>query len=77
MFNLWKIKTSSLGLTVSDILKLPFLFVSLLNRFAVSFTSWSIAFISPFIGGSVYINLLISSISGLPAYPVCAVLTMR
>lgn len=45
--------------------------------FAVSFTNWSIAFITPFVGGSVYINLLISSISGLPAYPICAVLTMR
>ncbi|KAL9979763.1 hypothetical protein ACROYT_G017473 [Oculina patagonica] len=45
--------------------------------FAASFISWGIAFSAPFIGGNIYVNVLISTVAGLPAYPISAVLTMR
>jgi len=50
---------------------------SWLMWFAASFLSWGIAFSTPFVGGNVYINVLISTAAGLPAYPISAFLTMR
>ncbi|XP_020605191.1 organic cation transporter protein-like [Orbicella faveolata] len=50
---------------------------SWLMWFAASFISWGIAFSAPFVGGNIYINVLISTVAGLPAYPISAVLTMR
>ncbi|KAL9979765.1 hypothetical protein ACROYT_G017475 [Oculina patagonica] len=45
--------------------------------FAGSFLGWAIIFIAPFIGGSIYINVVISFASILPSYPICAALTLR
>lgn len=46
------------------------------NRFAVSFISWGISFSAPFLGGSVYVNVLISAVAAGLVYPVCAALTV-
>ncbi|XP_058972157.2 solute carrier family 22 member 15 [Pocillopora verrucosa] len=50
---------------------------SWLMWFSASFISWGIAFSAPFVGGNIYINVLISSIAALPAYPISAALTMK
>lgn len=50
---------------------------SWLMWFAVSFIYWGISFTAPFLGGNIYINVLISAVAGLPGYPVSAVLTAR
>ncbi|KAJ7383545.1 hypothetical protein OS493_027208 [Desmophyllum pertusum] len=45
--------------------------------FAVSFIAWGISFSAPFLGGSVYVNVLILAAASLPGLPVCAFLTLR
>ena len=42
----------------------------------MSFITWGISFSAPFLGGNVYINVVISGAAGLPGYPVCAALTV-
>ena len=54
-----------------------FLVLFPLNRFAVSFISWGISFSAPFLGGNVYINVVISAAASLPRLPLCAALTVR
>ena len=49
----------------------------LLIRLAASFISWGIAFASPFVGGNIYVNVVISSCASVPAYPVSGLLTLR
>ncbi|XP_020605193.1 solute carrier family 22 member 15-like [Orbicella faveolata] len=44
--------------------------------FAVSFISWGISFSAPFLGGNVYINVVISGAASLPGLPLCAALTV-
>ncbi|XP_078366996.1 solute carrier family 22 member 15-like isoform X2 [Oculina patagonica] len=44
--------------------------------FAVSFISWGISFSAPFLGGNIYLNVMISSAAVVPGYPVCAALTV-
>ncbi|KAM7440832.1 hypothetical protein ABFA07_010066 [Porites harrisoni] len=51
--------------------------VSWLIWLAASFISWGIAFASPFVGGNIYVNVVISSCASVPAYPVSALLTLR
>lgn len=50
---------------------------SLFIRLAASFVSWGIAFASPFVGGNIYVNVVITSCSGLLAYPASGLLTLR
>lgn len=50
---------------------------SWLMWFSASFISWGIAFSAPFVGGNIYINVLITNVAGLPAYPISAALTMK
>lgn len=56
-------------------LVLCFFFV-LAYRFAVSFISWGISFSAPFLGGDVYVNVVISAVASLPGLPLCAALTV-
>ena len=58
-------------------MRVNFLFSFSINRFAASFISWGISFSAPFIGGDIYINVLISSAAAVPAYPISAALTLR
>jgi len=44
--------------------------------FAVSFISWGISFSAPFLGGDVYVNVVISAVASLPGLPLCAALTV-
>nr|XP_058946475.1 solute carrier family 22 member 15-like [Pocillopora verrucosa] len=50
---------------------------SWLMWFAVSFISYATAFSAPFIGGNVYINVVVAAVDGLIAYPLSAVLAVR
>jgi len=50
---------------------------SWLMWFSASFVSWGIAFSAPFVGGNIYVNVVISAVAGLPAYPVSAFLTLK
>lgn len=45
--------------------------------FAASFVSWGISFSAPFLGGNIYVNVLLSGVASLPAYPVSVFLTLR
>ena len=64
-------------LEISEYMTVDFLPSFSINRFAASFISWGIAFSAPFIGGDIYINVLISAVAAVPAYPISAVLTLR
>jgi len=45
--------------------------------FAVSFISWSVSFSAPVLGGSTYVNVVLTAVAALPAYPISAALTLR
>ena len=47
------------------------------DRFAVSFISWSVSFSAPVLGGSTYVNVVLTAVAALPAYPISAALTLR
>ena len=50
---------------------------SLFIRFVASFVAWGTAFASPFVGGNMYVNVVITSCAGVLAYPVSGILTLR
>lgn len=45
--------------------------------FAVSFISWGVSFSAPFLGGNIYVNVTLTAVAALPAYPISAVLALR
>ncbi|KAK2568475.1 Solute carrier family 22 member 13 [Acropora cervicornis] len=45
--------------------------------FAASFIAWGVGLSSPYLSGNIYINVLISAIAALPAYPVMTFLNLR
>lgn len=47
------------------------------DRFSVSFISWSVSFSAPFLGGNIYVNVVLTAVAALPAYPISAALTLR
>ena len=49
----------------------------LYDRFAVSFISWGVSFSAPFLGGNIYVNVVLTAVAALPAYPISAVLALR
>ncbi|XP_022805229.1 solute carrier family 22 member 15-like [Stylophora pistillata] len=50
---------------------------SWLMWFAVSFIYWATAFSAPFIGGNIYINVVIAAVAGLLAAPLSAALAVK
>lgn len=50
---------------------------SWLMWFTASFISWGISFSAPFLGGNVYLNISISALATVPAYPISAYLTLK
>ncbi|KAJ7383543.1 hypothetical protein OS493_027206 [Desmophyllum pertusum] len=50
---------------------------SWLMWFAVSFIYWGISFSAPFLGGNIYVNVLIGAAANFPSNPISAALTLR
>ncbi|XP_078344443.1 solute carrier family 22 member 15-like [Oculina patagonica] len=50
---------------------------SWLMWFTASFISWGTSFSAPFLGGNIYVNVIISALTALPAYPIVAGLTVK
>ncbi|XP_020625382.1 solute carrier family 22 member 5-like, partial [Orbicella faveolata] len=51
--------------------------LSWLMWFTASLISWGTSFHAPFLGGNIYVNVVISSLTVVPAYPIMAGLTLK
>jgi len=66
------------GVRVNIRLKVSFSLLLLLShRFTASLISWGTSFHAPFLGGNIYVSVVISSLTVVPAYPIMAGLTLK
>lgn len=65
------------GVRVNIRLKVSFSLLLLSHRFTASLISWGTSFHAPFLGGNIYVNVVISSLTVVPAYPIMAGLTLK
>ena len=43
----------------------------------MSFISWGVSFSAPFLGGNIYVNVVLTAVAALPAYPISAAVALR